>query len=70
MKKSLFIAIVLAFFFLSGLAAAKLKEGDTIGVPRDYATIQEAIDAAALGVIIEVASGEYYENLTFSNKSI
>jgi len=35
----------------------------SIRVPTDYSTIQEAIDAAAKGVVIQVAEGIYRENI-------
>ena len=41
----------------------------TINIPADYSTIQEGIDAAVDGDIIEIAQGTYYENLTI-NKEI
>jgi hypothetical protein len=40
--------------------AAPVLAGTTIHVPGDYATIQEAIDAAASGDTIMVAAGEYH----------
>ncbi len=39
----------------------------TINVPGDYATIQEAIDAASPGDTINVAAGTYYENITLKD---
>ena len=41
----------------------------TINIPADYPTIQEGIDAAVDGDIIEIAQGTYYENLII-NKEI
>jgi parallel beta-helix repeat protein len=40
----------------------------TIRVPQDYPTIQEAVNVAKRGDIIEVASGTYYENVVVSVK--
>jgi parallel beta-helix repeat protein len=42
---------------------------DTIRVPQDYPTIQEAINQANPGDTIQVSSGTYYENI-FINKTL
>jgi len=42
---------------------------DVINVPNDFSTIQEAINAADQGDIIQVASGTYYEHVVV-NKSV
>jgi hypothetical protein len=49
--------------------AATAWAQDTLRVPQDYPTIQTAIDAAAPGAKIVVASGTYFANLVVS-KSI
>ena len=43
--------------------------GQTIMVPNDYPTIQEAIDHAENGDTIKVSQGEYFENI-YINKSL
>jgi hypothetical protein len=43
---------------------------DTIFVPADYPTIQQAIDAAVNGDLIRVSLGTYYENIDFQGKPI
>ncbi len=41
-----------------------------LGVPRDYPTIQAAIDAAENGAVIIVATGAYFENLNMRGKAL
>lgn len=52
---------------VAGVAATHAA---TIRVPRDYATIQLAIDGAREGDDIEVDAGTYYERLDFKGKAI
>jgi hypothetical protein len=60
MKKMFGILFALVLVVSLGLVtAAPVLAGTTIHVPGDYATIQEAIDAAAPGDTIMVAAGEY-----------
>ena len=44
--------------------------GDTITVPGDYSTIQDAINAASNGDVIEVEAGLYVERLNPGGKQI
>jgi hypothetical protein len=44
--------------------------GCCIRVPQDYATIQEAINAAPDGCAVVVSEGVYYENIHFHGKNI
>lgn len=53
---------------LTGIAVE--AGGRQIVVPDDYETIQAAIDAAVDADTIFVGSGEYFENIDFSGKSI
>jgi parallel beta-helix repeat protein len=58
----IFIALLLGFS-LAGEAGAA-----TIRVPRDYPTIQQAIDAARKGDTVRVSQGTYYENVALKER--
>lgn len=57
-----------AFVFV--LAAVAPSRAETLRVPDDFATIQEAIDAAPDGAVILVAPGRYVENVDFAGKAV
>ncbi len=61
MKKifSILFALVLVLSLAAVMEAPVLASGTIISVPGDFATIQEAIDAASDGDAIMVAAGEY-----------
>ena len=53
------------FFILSIFISSSVVFAATIFVPGDYATIQEALDAAVSGDIVLVADGTYSGNILF-----
>jgi serine protease len=67
------IGVVLTVLFLSMLTfrlSIRRTEATTISVPRDYKTIQQAVDAAVNGDTILVAAGAYNEPVVIDGKSI
>jgi len=61
-KLSILIALVMAIS-LCLMPAVPVAAAETIDVPGDYSTIQEAIDNAAEGDTIRVVAGMYEENV-------
>ena len=59
------ITIILSIICITSIASA-----DTIHVPGDYITIQQAINASVNGDVIMVAPGRYIENIDYNGKSI
>ena len=52
------------------LAASAASAGTTIHVPKDFPTIQEAIDSAVETDVIMISNGQYRENLVISTSGI
>ena len=61
--KTFILTIGFILVILGTCVSVKSSSSDVILVPRDYATIQQAIDRASPGDTIEVASGTYNEEL-------
>jgi hypothetical protein len=56
--------LITAILLISTVLFSGYAQGATFIVPDDYATIQEAIDAASPGDTISVRSGTYFENIS------
>ena len=67
MKTRNFLLVILCLCSIS-LFADLIRE--SINVPEEITTIQEAIEAAVSGEIIIVSPGTYYENINFLGKAI
>ncbi len=64
MRNPLIVGLVLAVITPAFLNAAVLN------VPRDYLSIQEAIDASSDGDTVRVAPGLYFERINFNGRNI
>jgi len=58
-------SLALALLF----AAAPPAEGANLEVPKDYATIQAAVDAAGPGDVVRIAKGDYAEAVVIDGKT-
>jgi hypothetical protein len=63
------VAAMLLFMASAGRTSAQTKQV-VLHVPRDYSTIQAAVDAAAEGSIVQVAAGIYNENVVVSRSGV
>jgi|GEM_PF-1617874 len=73
MKKGLALSITLVFMIMAGILVVHVPwlEANTIYVPDNYPTINQAIFNAADGDVVVVRSGTYFENVYFwGDKSI
>lgn len=63
------ISLSLICFYVLPTSSRKMTDGaaSMIVVPRDYPTIQSAIDAASEGSTILVSNGTYFESLYISS---
>jgi len=64
---------ILSLALMSGavlLAAGNASAGVTIHVPKDFPTIQEAIDAAVETDVIMISNGQYRENLVLTTPGV
>jgi parallel beta-helix repeat protein len=69
-RKPLYFLLCLVLLSISTTTQLNVKANpDTIRVPQDYPTIQEAINQANPGDTIQVSSGTYHENI-FINKTL
>ena len=55
---------------LAALCSASFARGADLHVPADFATVQEAVDAAAAGDTIHIAAGTYEEQLVIFGKHL
>ena len=66
-----FVIIIFTVILYNNLVIeSPVKTVSVIKVPRDYRTIQEAIDASSPGDIILVSSGIYYENIVIHKENL
>src|SRR5262245_27286033 len=70
MKRTLGYAIGWAMVYVLSQSAAELHAANIIRVPVDQPTIQQAINVASNGALIQVAPGTYIENVNFLGKAI
>jgi len=66
--KSAFFYVCISFQLL--LLFSSLGFSETLHVPSQYPTIQEAVDAAANGDVVLVASGTYLEEIRIEHKDL
>jgi nitrous oxidase accessory protein NosD len=66
MKKSVMFSAMICCLLVSFSAVAN----DVLRVPKDFGTIQQAIDAAPTDAIIQVSAGTYCENLVIARSDV
>ncbi len=70
MKTKIKLLLVMLIFSTAVMADNYIPDGKIIKVPRDFPTIQAAINAAGPSDMVLVSEGTYYENIRFNGKSI
>ncbi|MCA1636447.1 MAG: right-handed parallel beta-helix repeat-containing protein [Acidobacteria bacterium] len=70
-KSKTFWVVTLVMCLLAfTVVVARASGGQVIHVPRDYSTIQAAVDAAAAGDTVQVKAGVYNEKVVVSTSSV
>ena len=64
------VTLVMCLLAFTMVVVANPSGGQVLHVPRDYSTIQAAVDAAAAGDTVQVMAGVYNENVVVPTSSV